>query len=161
MTGREGTLKGASQLWASAKESSAIEENIQGILGAVTKLPLKYWKPGMFFVGAEDRELFELTGGRFPAKKITRKTHPIYSLKALPGNVGFKVCPCSSGAPFNQKTYRYISRDCRLAHTGHVMDRNSYLVDRGIFNIPRSVAIRLRFRGVVPCECLKVGRTGK
>jgi len=161
MAGQEGTLTDGRQLWASPGESSAIEGNIRRILGAVTKLPLKYWKPGMFFVGAGDRELYELTEGRFPGKPVNWKTHPIYSLKALPGNVGFKVCPCSSGAPFNQKTYRYISRDCRLAHTGHVMDRNSYLVERGIFNIPRSVAIRLRFRGVVPGECLKVGRTGK
>jgi len=143
------------QFWSSTGGNAAMDRNIEKILGAVTKLPLKYWKPGMFFVGAKDTELSLLTQGRFPAKQVKRKTHPVFSLERLPSNAGFKVCPCSSRTPYQQKRFRFIKKGCRLLHTYHLMDRNSYLVERLTFNIPSSVAFRLRFRGEVPDGCLK------
>jgi len=155
MVSQEKKLVSGEQFWSSKREDSAVDRNIEKILGAVTNLPLRYWKPHMFFTGAKDMELASLTQGHFPAKKIKRKTHPIFSLEQLPLNTGFRVCPCSSKMPFQQKGFRFIRKGCSLLHTGHVMDRNSYLIEKVIFNIPSSVAYRLRFRGEVPGKCLK------
>lgn len=148
-------LKNENLIWTKNPSSDAIWKNIEQILGAVNRLPLQYWKPNMFFVGAQDKTLSELTQGRFPAKQSKRKTHPVFSLEQLPLKTGFKVCPCSSKPPSQQNRCRYIKKGCRLIYTGHLMDRNSYLVEKVVFNIPSSVAHRMRFRGRVPEECLK------
>jgi len=150
----EKNLVSGGRFWSSKKEDSAVDRSIEKILSAVTNLPLRYWKPHMFFTGARDIELASLTQGHFPVKQIKRKTHPIFSLEQLPLNTGFRVCPCSSKVPFQQKRFRFIRKGCRLLHTGHLMDRDSYLIEKVIFNIPSSVAFRLRFRGEVPEECV-------
>ena len=148
-------LKDGNSIWTKKPQSDAIWKNIEQTLGAVNRLPLQYWKPNMFFVGAQDKTLSELTQGRFPAKQSKRKTHPVFSLEQLPFQTGFKVCPCSSRPPFQQNRCHYIKKGCRLKHTDHLMDRNSYLIEQVTFNIPSSVAFRLRFRGEVPDECVK------
>lgn len=146
------------QIWGRAGEAEYPYKGIEAILGAVTHLPVKYWKPRMLFFGAKDRELINLTGGHFPAGRVTRKKRPVFSLEPLPQQSGFRVCPCSSQIPYRQKKYHYIEKDCQLIHTGHVTDRKSYLIEEVSFNIPPSVAYRLRFFGEVPGECLKSGR---
>jgi len=133
----------------------AVERNVEKVLGAVVHLPLRHWRPNMFFTGARDEELTELTQERFPKKPIKKKTHPIFSLKAIPANAGFSVCPCTSSRPYHPKNMRYVSKNCALLHTNYPMDRDSFLVEGIRFNIPPSVAFKLRFRGEVPVECLK------
>jgi len=108
----------------------------------------------MFFTGARDKDLTALTDGEFPRTTVSGKSHPVYSLEKLPDNVGVAVCPCTSKIPFGRGVFRYIRKGCRLRHTQHTMDRDSFLVEKVRFNIPRSVACELRFRGEVPDECL-------
>ncbi|MFH1351731.1 MAG: hypothetical protein ABII26_12480 [Pseudomonadota bacterium] len=146
------------QIWEQAGEAEYPYKEIEAILGSVIRLPVKYWKPRMLFFGAEDRELLDLTSGRFPAGQVTKKKRPVFSIESLPQRSGFRVCPCSSQIPYRKKKYRYIEKDCQLMHTGHVTDRKSYLIEEVSFNIPPSVASRLRFYGEVPKECLKSGK---
>jgi len=137
-----------------APESANIER-VDRILGSVVHLPLRYWKPSMFFAGAGDTDLAGLTAGRFPETPRRNGTHPVFSLAALPSGVGFQVCPCSSKRPFKTKEYRYISKECELLYTRHRMDRDSFLIEAVRFNIPESVAWRVRFKGLVPDRCVK------
>lgn len=148
-------------LWAGDQGRDVTTSKVEQILGAAVGLPLRYWKPRMFFTGAKDEDLLTLTEQKFPHKMVPRKTHPIFALHALAGDVGFKVCPCSSKRQHQQRAFRYIKKGCRLLHKNCVMDRNSYLIGKISFNIPRSIAFRLRFRGEVPIECLKMEKANK
>jgi hypothetical protein len=154
---KAGTLE-ISNLWPKQSRSLTAEINLDHVLGATLNLPLKYWRPRFYFTGAPDETLHELSDGEFPAAKtparFSHKTHPILALKSLPDTVGFKVSPCSSQKPYRMGRFRYIRGGCRLRYTGHVMDRDSYIVDKVRFNIPSSVAYRLRFLGEVPEACL-------
>jgi len=144
-----------SELWSTPSPSENLRRNVEAVLGAVTHLPVKFWKPHMFFTGAKDEDLDSFTYGQFPKTTVSGKSHPVFSLRKLPENVGFTVCPCTSSRPFKLAKYRWINKGCKLRHTNHVMDRNSFLVEKVRFNVPRSVAYRLRFRGEVPDRCLK------
>jgi len=130
--------------------------NLDMVLGSVVKLPLTYWRDHFFFMGADDAELFERSTGKFPKTSHPGKTHPIFSLKALPNHAGYRVCPCSSRKPFGRYGYRYIRKGCRLRFTNHEMDRDSYLVENILLNLPPTIAIKLRFKGEVPNICLVV-----
>lgn len=143
-----------SSLWSSLPRTMTAERDLESILGVVTGLPLPYWKERMLFRGLRDKLAFRWTGGRFPAKRSSG-THPVFAIKALPENTGFRVCPCSSKKPFNERIFRFIQKGCCLLHTGHTMDRHSYLVDKIRLNIPSSAASRLRFMGEVPEDCIR------
>lgn len=108
----------------------------------------------MLFTGAADRGLHPLTGGRFPAGPPTSKKRPVFALKSLPHASGFKVCPCSTKTPSKLDRSRYIRRGCTLRPTARRVERDSYLVENITFNIPPSMALSLRFLGIVPDECL-------
>ena len=144
------------QLWQSKRTVTA-DTHLELVLGSAHNLPLKYWKSNSFFFDAKDQELHRLTDGAFPKKLAARKSHPVFALYSLPNGIGFKVCPCSSKKPFDCSEFRFIAKDCRLEHTGYKMDRNSYLVESVEFNIPRSLAYKLWFKGLVPASCLKHG----
>ena len=143
------------ELWSESSNEDMLAENVEAVLGAVTHLPVKFWKPNMFFTGARDADLSDLTNGKFPKKLVSRKSHPVFSLRKLPQDIGFTVCPCTSSRPYGRDRFRWIRKGCTLSHTNHVMDRNSFLVEQIRFNILRSVAYRLRFRGEVPDRCVK------
>lgn len=151
------------RLWSDLNGRTA-DRDLDLVLGAVTKLPLRYWRERMFFFGASDKDLFHLTEGRFPRKRIPKHTHPIFALEPLPENAGFRVCPCSSKRSFGNHQFRYINKGCRLDYTHHEMDRDSYLLEALRMNIPESVGADLRFKGVVPPTCIRggdqVGRQG-
>ncbi|MFH1491567.1 MAG: hypothetical protein ABII06_21870 [Pseudomonadota bacterium] len=129
-------------------------KNADALFGEASHIPLRYWHPAMLFIGAADRGLHRLTGGRFPAGLPSSKRRPVFALKSLPHGSGFKVCPCSTKRPFNQDNPQYIRRGCALRPTGRKVDRDSYLVEKITFNIPPSMALSLRFLGTVPDECL-------
>ncbi len=141
--------------WSRTQPTMTAERDLDAVLCSVRSLPLRYWRERMIFLGLKDTRFRGLTGGLFPAK--TGTTHPLFSLRKLPEEVGFKVCPCSSKKPFGDKPFRYVEKGCVLLHTGNVMDRNSYLVESIRFNIPSSEAYDLHFLGEVPPECLKQG----
>jgi len=143
------------QLWSSGFSSLTAEDDLDIVLGSVIKLPLKYWRQNFFFSGAKDEDFLELTGGEFPKKLVKKHRHPVFAIKSMPGNIGFKVCPCSSKKPYKGRQYRYISKECRLLHTHHTMDRYSYLVEMAGFPIPAAIAYTLWFKGEVPAECLR------
>lgn len=145
-----------SSLWSSPPRTMTAERDLESILGAVTGLPLPYWKERMLFRGLQDKLSFQWSGGRFPARPGSG-THPVFSLKALPDGARFRVCPCSSKRPFGEKSFRFIQKGCRLLHTGYIMDRHSYLIEKIQLNIPDSLAPRLRFLGEVPEEHIRHG----
>ena len=145
----------AQTLWSSGPTTMTADNSLDIILGSVKRLPLKHWRQNFFFFGVRDEDFLELTGSEFPAKLVKNKSHPVFAIKPLPGSSGFNVCPCSSKKPIKRKEYRYIAKGCQLLHTGHTMDRHSYLVENITFNIPPAIAYSLWFRGEVPAECLK------
>lgn len=147
----------ASGLWSSSSRTMTAEIDLRRILAAVVGLPLAYWKERMLFRGLPDKLSFQWSAGRFPAMPGPG-THPVFSLKPLPDGAGFRVCPCSSKRPFDEKSFRFIQKGCRLLHTGYIMDRHSHLIEKIQLNIPRSLAPRLRFLGEVPEECIRHGQ---
>jgi hypothetical protein len=146
-------------LWSKESRSLTAANSLDLVLGATLNLPLKYWRPHFFFTGAPDAILHTLSDGEFPATKSAagffHQTHPIFARDLLPGAVGFKASPCSSRKPYRKERYRHIRAGCRLRYTGHVMDRDSDIVDNIRLNIPPSVAYRLRFLGEVPKTCVE------
>lgn len=124
------------------------------VLGSGVKhLPPALWQARMFFHGARDLALRELTG-IFPATlRPDRKTHPLFILESIEG-LGHRVCPCSSQ---NWAARRRIRQGCVLEITGRVTDRDSYLVESCAFNLPLDPEFsqRLLFMGLVPTPCLE------
>ena len=129
--------------------------DLSSILGAVTKLPLAYWQPHMLFFGAPDSELSDVTTGGFPHVVVHRKTHPVFSLRALPDQAGDLACPCTSRVRHSAGV-AHIKNGCVLDYTGYVMQRATYVLDHLPFPVPKSIARRLRFKGCVPETCLHV-----
>ncbi len=141
-------------LWLKSSRTPTADRDLDTVLGSVTSLPLKYWRPHFYFTGARDRLLYGLTRRMFPVKPVRKKTHPIFTRRLLAHQAGMEVCPCSTKRPYNQSICHFIQKGCTLRHTGHVMNRNSYLVETVTFNMPASVAAGLLFRGEVPVQCI-------
>ncbi len=127
------------------------------ILGdAVKSLPPAQWRNRMFFMGVPDTDLRRHTDGGFPATlRPDKDTHPLFVLSAR--TTGPLVCPCTSRR--GSKRSRYIQKGCRLEMKGHVMDRDSYLVERYSFTLPLDgrFSRKLLFMGLVPDTCLRDG----
>jgi len=154
-TGRKSKIKfDGKRLWLTKPATLTADRGLERILGSVLNLPIRYWRPHFFFFGTKDEDFSRLTDNQFPKKLVFGKTHPAFSLRPLPKGSGFKVCPCTSKRSFDKSHFRYIQKDCRLSHTGYVMDRNSYLVEDIIVNLPPSIANTLLFKGEVPSECM-------
>lgn len=147
------------ELWEKPPSEPRAPKNISLILGSVKNLPTAYWKPLFFFKGARDEELFELTSGRFPATTQPGKTHPIISLKPLENQLGYKVNPCSSVRPWRFKEIHFITKGCRLGHTDHEMDRNSYVIEHIEVPLPADLGGKLHFKGEVPLCCIKTAHS--
>jgi len=141
--------------WSSNPYQTALQDNVENVLGAVAHLPLKYWKEKMFFMGALDEKLAEFTEGRFPARVVSGKSHPVFSLKPLLSRIGFIVCPCTSRKPRKSESFLFIITGCELLYTRRRIDRNSYILKEVRFPIPCSLAFALRFLGEVPERCLQ------
>lgn len=124
------------------------------VLTAGTRLPLCYWRERFFFKGAVNKKLRILTEGGFPRKAPSAGTHPIFVLTSLPQRVGHRVCPCSSVRRYQGRRQRYIKQGCRLGYSSTIIDRNSYLVEHYIFNMPHDEAGSVRFIGETPEECI-------
>jgi len=138
---------------ASQTMFAALRRPDLSLLGSSIKaLPLSQWQDSMFFSGAPDKALKELSGG-FPATlRRDKTTHPIFVLAAHPS--GPLVCPCSSrGSP---RQNRFIHEGCRLEMKNHTMDRNSYLIERYAVTLPldNDLSRHLVFQGRVPVSCL-------
>jgi hypothetical protein len=112
-------------------------------------LPVPLWKPGMFLKNMPNRWWQQQTEV-FPAKANPHGTHPLYVLTAQA--TGCRVCPCSS------KGHKglYIKQGCRLEKTGKRVDRDSYVLTKLAFPVPRSLHIspKPRLWGIVPKGCL-------
>jgi len=108
----------------------------------------------MFFAGAPDIELKQLTGS-FPATfRENKDTHPLFVLTTSP--TGHYVCPCSTKG--NPNHSRYIRSGCKF--TGGRQkdtDEDSYLVERYAFTLPldQRFSRKLIFVGIVPEECIE------
>lgn len=141
--------------WSSHSGHETLQDNVESVLGAVVHLPLKFWKEKMFFMGALDEEVAAFTEGRFPARLVAGKSHPVFSVKSLPGRIGFMVCPRTSQKPRKSESFLFIMTGCELLYTRRRMDRNSYILEEIRFPVPRSLAFALRFLGEVPESCLQ------
>jgi len=140
-----------------------VRGDVAGLFSQLGRVPVNHWSRGMLFGGARDRSLMKLTGGRFPSSSVPGKTHPVFCLAMLPDGVGALACPCTSRRPHDEINRRYVRKGCRLASTGRLLDRHSYLIETARFNVPRSVAGRLHFWGEAPRECVQqrpIGSTG-
>ncbi|MFP7756024.1 hypothetical protein ACLG6S_15485 [Thermodesulfobacteriota bacterium B35] len=128
------------------------------ILGnGIRHLPPAQWQDRMFFQGVDDTDLRHHTRDRFPATlRPHMDTHPVFVLQARPE--GHFICPCSSRGDRN--TDWYIRKGCCLEMTGHVMGRDSFLIYRCAFTLPLDSRFsrKLRFRGIVPENCVCGGR---
>jgi hypothetical protein len=140
--------------WKLKIGSLAADKNLELILTTNAHIPLKFWRKNFWFAGARDESLHALTGGEFSRDIVAGKAHPVLALNTLEHGVGCSVCPCSSKKPRDAASFRFIREGCTLRHTGHVMDRNSYMVDGLAFSIPSSLAYELYFKGEVPQLCV-------
>ena len=145
-------------LWKSETGSVTADKNLELILTTNARLPLRFWRTHFWFIGLSDKTLLGLTEGLFPRKLKGDKWRPLFSLERMANGVGFKVCPCSSKKPFNMNEFRFVIEGCRLLHTNHVLDRNSYLVEEITVNIPTSMALDVRFKGEVPEPCIQTAK---
>jgi len=134
-------------LWGHRSKTLTAAEDLDVILVSVTSLPLPYWRKNFFFKGMTDDRLAETTHGNFPATPKKQGTHPVFAMKPVLNHIGFVVCPCSSQPQYSPVPW--IEKGTRLLHTNRKMDRRSYLVNHIQFNMPASVASRLRFQGEV------------
>lgn len=150
----EGTGSEMVSPWRKTKDTVQAKDNIELFLVENAGIPLSFWRKSFFFFGALDEDLHRLSGGRFSREVFLGKTHPVFCLGILPHGVGATACPCSSIPPFKAENYRFIRKGCRLLHTGYLMDRNSHLIESCHFNVPRSFAPRLSFKGEIPDKCL-------
>lgn len=121
--------------------------------GSIRSIPFALWKENMFFAGALDTELKQLTGS-FPATfRPEQITHPVFVLTT--SQTGHLLCPCSTkGAPAQN---RYIREGCRLINgRDHEMDKRSYLVEVHAFTMPldKRFSSNLTFFGEVPASCI-------
>ncbi len=137
-----------SSIWDRDPGTITAKKDLELILGSVKNLPLEYWRANFFFKGADNKELYSFTQGRFPVKGNHAGTHPVFALKPVLGGAGFTVCPCSSA--WQKRKTKWIEKGTRLLHTGKIMDKRSYLIKQIRFNIPASEAVKLRFMGEVP-----------
>jgi hypothetical protein len=142
--------------WKSKTGSLTAQSNLERVLTINAHIPLKLWRKNFWFSGAADEILHSLTGGEFSRDIVPGKTHPVLALNTLEHGVGCNVCPCSSNKPHGAAYFRFLRKGCILHHTGHVMDRNSYLVDGLAFSIPSALAYALHFKGEVPQLCVEV-----
>lgn len=117
------------------------------ILPSATSLPLVHWRKNFFFKGMKDDHLADLTQGDFPAIPKKQGTHPVFAVKPVLNQIGFVVCPSSSQS--QHPRVPWIEKGTRLLHTHHEMDRRSYLITHIQFNMPASMATKLRFQGEV------------
>jgi|GEM_PF-733335 len=141
-------------LWSRKSGSLTAARDLEAVLCSVIRLPVQYWRPRFLFFGAPDQKLQHLSGGTFPAVLLPGKSHPVFTIEALPDGAGAAVCPCSSKKPYGAGAFRYIRKSCRLLHTQREMDRNSHLVEAVRINIPAALAMRLHFAGEVPPACI-------
>jgi hypothetical protein len=142
-------------IWSRPGRTLTAKKDIGLILASVKNLPVIYWRPFFFFTGAKDADFISLTTGEFPVTTLPGKTHPVIALKPLPDGAGYRVNPCSSQRPRHCNTLYFIKKGCRLAHTGHEMDRNSFVIAHIEVPLPASIASTLRFRGEVPVACIE------
>jgi hypothetical protein len=108
----------------------------------------------MLFTGVADTELKQHTGGSFPATlRQDKTTHPLFVFLAR--TTGHLGCPCSSKG--HRRKDRYIAVGCRLDMTPHIMDRNSFLIEKYRFTVPLDHRFQkhLRFHGSVPATCIR------
>lgn len=154
MSRRRGRPHGAA---VSALNTTLRRPDLTVLGNGIRSLPPGQWQDRMFFVGVADTDLRRHTGGEFPATlRPHMATHPVFVLQARPA--GHLVCPCSSRG--NRNANWYIRKGCCLEMTGHIMDRDSFIIERCVFTLPLDSRFsrKLRFQGIVPENCIQGGR---
>ena len=145
-------------IWGKPTGTMTAQTDIERILVDGARLPLAYWRSNFFFMGGLNRTLSTLTRGQFPAKADPDGTHPVFALHPVAGGAGFAACPCSTSG---RNSLKWVNRNTKLLHTGYLMERTSYILDRIRFNIPASEASKLRFKGEVPQSAIQtIPQTG-
>ncbi len=135
---------------------SSIPKRVRGLppLKKDDRPPMEYWRKGWVFKNVQDLIWQNITEGAFP--DYVHTTHPGYVLQEI-GDYGIALCPLTTH-PKKKQRKRLIPKGKLLDVTGHVMDKDSYLVERAISRLPRCGQIFKRnpsFLGVYPPEKLQ------
>ena len=153
--GKHKNKKQGFDLWRKESVNPLPQRDISAIIGSVKNLPVQYWTERMFFKGAKDVILYNLTEGVFPRTVKPEGTHPLFVQGKLPNGIGAMVSPCTSKRPYEKIRFIQIKKGCTLKKKNTIMDRNSYaLIDIRI-NIPRDLAFSIRFMGEIPIDCME------
>ncbi len=137
-------------IWEKPRRSLSAQTDLDLVLVDGVHLPLAQWRENFFFMGGPNQMFKTLTRGNFPAKADPEGTHPVFALKPVAGGIGFAACPCSSSGRNNRK---WVDRGTALIHTGYVMKKTCYIIDRFRFNMPPSEALKLVFQRGDPSGC--------
>lgn len=125
------------------------------VLGdSILSIPPTQWRENMFFAGAPDIELKQLSGN-FPATfRKDKDTHPLFVIESM--QMGNYVCPCTTKG--NPRTRRYIKTGCQLLGGRREMTENtSFLVEDCAFTLPadKRFSRKLIYVGCVPAQCIR------
>ncbi len=104
------------------------------------KFPVCFWETYMIFTGVRNIWWRNETN-EFPSTNIEEGTHPLFVL-GKNSNLSLKKFPCLS---YKQIT-RYVKKGCHLEHTGHITDKNSYIIERFSFSLPVSATFSVQPR---------------
>lgn len=130
------------------------KQKIWDVLGgeSISRIPVQMWERHMMLMGVSN-EWWSTKTGMFPARSKSGG-HPLFVLGR--STTGFRVCPCSSKGTRG----KFIRKGCTLQKTGKVTDRNSYVLERFAFNIPKMMRFKKTpsLAGVVPELCLAGGK---
>ena len=141
-------------IWGYPRKTMTADTDLELVLVDNARIPMAFWRKNFFFKGGNNQTIYTLTRGIFPAKADPRGTHPVLALKPIAGGLGFRVCPCSSSG----RSKRMIDKDSKLLHTGYIMDKTSYIIDRIPLTMPASQAKTLAFKGEVLASDIKTGQ---
>lgn len=138
--------KALDEIWEIPDQRPRVE--LEQLGSDIQYIPPYLWQERMFFHGAADRALYNLTK-TFPRQ--IRTSHPIFVLQAA-SRLAVVACPCTT----KPGPWAYIPRNTRLEITGRLMDRTSFVLEELSFPVPRDRQFTegLSFWGQVPTNRL-------
>lgn len=115
------------------RRAVVLERDITPLLTKGARIPTQYWPEGGYFVGIRDLAWRELSHEQFPRTlKSEEQTHPGYVWQKTAESVG--VCACSTKNWYPCENLK-IAAGTVFDVTGHVMDKDGYVIVRARFNL--------------------------
>lgn len=95
------------EIWPVSSNSETLTKNVEAVLGAVTHLPVRFWKPHMFFTGAKDEDLSSFTLSQKKGSRPPSPWQPIAGQSLDLSGIAF---------PINKFVYESINKKDVLLH---------------------------------------------